>query len=61
VGGVERVGNVDRDVQEALKIERSSGDEVLKGMTLEKLHGDEATAVVFANFVNGADVRVIQC
>jgi hypothetical protein len=30
-------------------------------MAFEKLHRDEATALVFANFVDGANVRVIQC
>jgi hypothetical protein len=34
---------------------------VLQGCAVEKLHRYEMVAVLFANVVNGADVRVIQC
>ena len=34
---------------------------MFQGLAVEKLHGDEGLAVFFADFVNGADVGVVQC
>ena len=34
--------------------------DVLQGHAVEKLHGDERSAIVLADFVDGADVRMVQ-
>ena len=36
------------------------GDAMLQRHAVQKLHGDERLAVLFADFVNGADVGVVQ-
>ncbi len=36
-------------------------DSVLQRQAVQKLHGDEGTALLLANVVNGADVGVVQC
>ena len=41
-------------------VEGASHDHVLQRHPIQKFHGDEALAVVFANFVDGADIRVVQ-
>ena len=60
VSGVERVGDFDADFEKAIEFERAAGDDVLESRTVEKLHGDEGAAVVFADVVDGADVGMIQ-
>jgi hypothetical protein len=60
VGGVERVGDLDGEVEQRLEFELRARDEVLERLALEKFHGDEGLAVLLADIVNGADVRVVQ-
>ena len=35
-------------------------DAVLQGQAVQKLHGDERLLAVFADFIDGADVRVVE-
>ena len=60
VSGVQGVGDFDAEVEEAFELHRLGGDDVLEGGAFEKFHGDEATAIVFGDFVDGADVGVIK-
>jgi len=60
VSGVESVGAVDTDFEEAFEFERVRGDDVLERGAVEKFHGDEGATVFFTDVVDGADVRVIQ-
>src|SRR5580698_4365037 len=61
VRSVERIGNFDRERQKLVHLERAVGNGVLERHSIEKFHGDEAQAAfAFADFVDGADVVVIQ-
>ena len=60
VGGVESVGNLDSQEQHGFDFERPATDLVFERFALEELHDDEGLAVVIANFVDGADVGMIQ-
>ncbi len=60
VGGVEAVGNLDAPVEEGFDVERAAGDFVFQSLAIEEFHGDEVAAFEFVNFVDGADVGVIQ-
>ena len=40
--------------------ERLAVDQVLQGIAFHQLHDDKRTALLFADFVNGADIGVIQ-
>ncbi len=41
-------------------VERSLGNAVLQRCPVQKLHGNEGLGIVLADFVNGADVGVVQ-
>ncbi len=60
VSGVEGVGAVDADFEEEFDFQRVRGDEVLERSAVEKFHGDEGAAVVFADVVDGTDVGMVQ-
>jgi len=60
VGGVEAVGNLDAPIEERFDVERAAGDIVFQSLAVEKFHGDEVAAFEFVNFVDGANIRVIQ-
>ena len=60
VSGVERVGNVDADFEEAIDFERRAGDDVLERRAFHEFHDDEGAAVVFLNVVDRADVGMVQ-
>ena len=60
VRGVESVRNLDGNVQSFLERNRLAGDALLQRLAFEQLHGDHRLAVVLGDFVNGADVRMIQ-
>src|SRR5580704_7629957 len=57
---VEGVGNFDAQVEQQLHLERTSGDAVLQRHAIEKFHGDERMSVTLADFVDGADVGMVQ-
>ncbi len=58
---VQRIGNLNRQTDQNVGLERSSGDAVLQRHAVQKLHGDERLPVLLTNVVNRADVWVIQC
>ena len=60
VSRVERVGNLDAYVEERVHFHRATANQVLQGYPVQKLHGDERLTVLFANFVDGADVGMVQ-
>ena len=60
VRGIERVGNFDGDIEQAVEFERAAVDHVLQCGAIEKFHGDERLAILFANIVDGANVRMVQ-
>ena len=62
-GGVrrlERVGDLDRERQQQIDLERAPGDAMLQRRPVEELHDEERAAVLLADIVDGADVGVIQ-
>ena len=60
VGGVEAVGDFDGEREQRFVFERTSGDELLEGDAVEVLHGEESLVAMFADFVDGADVWMIE-
>ena len=60
VGGIEGVGNFDAEIEQAFEFEAGSEDGFPKSFAFEVLHRNEGTALMFADFVNGADVGMIQ-
>ena len=60
VRGIEGVGHFDRQGEQALELHRPALDQVLQGLAAEALHHDEEMAIVLADFVDGADVGMVQ-
>ncbi len=57
---IEGVGNLNGEREQRVVLQRTSRHHVLQGQAIQKLHGDKALALVFANFVNGADVGMVE-
>ncbi len=57
---VQRIGHFDRQRQQCFGPHRLARDAVLQRYPVQKLHGDESLAVLFANVINRANVGVIQ-
>ncbi len=60
VRGVQRIGNLNRQVQHFVGLERFPGKALLQGLSLQILHGDEGLAFVLVDIVNDADVGMIE-
>ncbi len=60
VRGIERVGELAANVQDLLKRQGMPMDAAAKRFALEQLHRDEVPALVHADVVDRADVRVIE-
>src|ERR1700678_237478 len=57
---IEGVCNFDGQRQDGLDLHRPPGDAVFQRQAIQKLHGDERLAILLANIVDRADVRVVQ-
>ncbi len=60
MSGIERVGDLDTQVNQTVGFERAAEYRFPQSLAFEKLHHDEAQAAVLPNFVNGADVGMVQ-
>ena len=60
VGRVERIGNFDRQFEQRLGFQRTPAMLVLECQPIQELHRDERLLFVPADFVNGADVGMVQ-
>jgi hypothetical protein len=60
VSGVESVGDFAANVEQNFHVKRTTHDEMLEGLTVEKFQGDERFSIFVANVVDGADAGVIQ-
>src|SRR5712692_7033515 len=58
--GIQRIGNLDSQVEHLIDLEWPPGDEVLERLPLEQLHDDEVVSLVLADLVDGADVGMVQ-
>ena len=61
VSGVEPLGNLRAPIEQRFDFQRAPCDVVLERLAIEKFHGDEAAALVFINFIDGANVGMVQC
>ena len=57
---IQRVGDLDRQVEQRLNLERLAFDQVPEGLPFQQLHGNEWLAFVLADFVDGADVGMVE-
>ena len=57
---VERAGDLRAQIEQHLRSESLAADALAQRLPLEQLHGNEALAVVLADFVDRADVRMVE-
>src|SRR5215471_2446134 len=57
---IQSVCYANRHIQDLFQFHGPTTDDVLQSFAFKKLHGDECSAVLFANVVNSADVGMVQ-
>ena len=60
VGRVERVRDLDAQVEQLFEVERIASNGVFERLAFEQLHGDEWFLISFIHCIDGADVRVVE-
>ena len=60
VRGFERIGDLHRELQQHLDRKRFAADGMLERLSLQHLHRDEELPLVLADFVNSADVGMVE-
>ena len=58
--GVERVGDLDAQIEHSFNFQRFARDPVPKRLSLQQFHSDEGSPVRLVNLVDRADVRMVQ-
>ena len=61
VSRVQRIGNLNRQAQEHVGLQRPPADAMLQRDAFQKLHRNEGLSVLLANIVYRADIGMIQC
>jgi len=59
VSGVERVRDLDANLQNTIEFQRAVADQMLERRTVEKLHGDKGAAVLVVDFIDSADIWMV--
>ena len=59
VSRIQCVGDVDGERQKDFHFQRTPCNAVLQGQAVQKLHGDEGMALLLADVVDRADIRMI--
>ena len=57
---VERIGNLDAQIENRLDLQRLATDLVSERLPLQQFHGDEGSPIGLVDFVDRADVRMVQ-
>ena len=58
--GVERVGDLDAEIEDLVDRQRLAGDVLIERLPVEQLHRDELPALELADVVDRADRRMIE-
>ncbi len=57
---VESVRDLNAQVEQGFNLDWFAANQVPKGLAFQQLHCDEGSAIYLVDFVDGADVRVVQ-
>jgi hypothetical protein len=60
VGVIERVGDGNGNVEQLIELPRPADDRVSQGLAIEEFHRDKGLAFVLSDFVDGANVGMVQ-
>ena len=58
---VQCIGDLNGQVQNRFDVNGLACNQVLEGLPFQTLHGHERRALVLAEVINGADIRMVQC
>ena len=58
--GIERISDLDGQLEKDFLLQRLAFSAVLEGVPLEQLHGNEISAIMLVDVINGADARVVE-
>ena len=58
--GVQGISNLECNLQDLSAVEGLTRDEILKRLPFQKLHDNEGLTFPFIDFMNGADVGVVE-
>src|SRR5262249_56453335 len=61
VGSVERISNFDCQRKDRFGFDWTPADPMLQRHAVQKFHHDECLSVLLIDFMDGADVRMVQC
>ena len=59
VGGIERIGDLNSERQQRFHLQGAPGDALLQCGALQVLHHDEGLALLLADVMNRANIRMI--
>ena len=60
MGRVQCIGNLDAERKQRVQLHRTIADDMFQRRAVQVLHDDERLAVLLADVVNGADIRMIE-
>lgn len=58
---VECIRHLNAEILGWSQFQRLTFDRLLQNSTFKVLHGDERSSFVFSHFIDGADIRMIEC
>src|SRR5581483_1837953 len=58
---IQRIGHLDPEGEQFLQLERGSVNQVFQRLAAQAFHDDEEMPFVLANFVDGANVGMVEC
>ena len=61
VGRVQPLCDLNAQIEDGFQLHRTATDAVLQRHAVHKFHGNERPSVFLTDFVDGADVRMVQC
>ena len=59
VRGIERIRDLRAEIEQRVRFEGATDDAMFERLALQQFHSDERPAIVFADFVNRADIRMV--
>jgi len=60
MSGIERVSNLDCNRNNTFRVQCTGRYQISQSYAIQVFHGNERTAFVRPNFVNGTDIRMIE-
>src|SRR5215472_17966076 len=60
MGSIQRICDLDAEIEHRFDFHRLASDQVPERLPLQQFHGNEGSPIGLVNFVDRADIRVIQ-